>query len=150
MLMFPNSIFILMSLLLKINLLSSLELYVSSSATMNGDGTFLNPYQNISQTFQNSAIQGSTSFLIFLLSNYLSYVINTPMKIICNTSFVFNNNQMAVLDFQFGGSLYVNEYFSLNFENLTLKQSGQTDPQNNSAMIQAENANCLCFKVYSV
>ena len=136
---FPKPIFIL----------SSLDLYVSSSASMNGNGTFLNPYQNLSQTLQNSAVQGSTSLIIFLLSNSLSYVINTQLKIICDTSIVFtdNNNRKAILDFQVGGSLDVNGYFSLNFENLTLQQSEQGDPQNNSAMVQAANTNCILFKV---
>ena len=138
------TIFRFLNLMLLLNFLSSFDVYVFSSASNNGNGTFLNPYQNLSQVFQNSAnIQNNLT--IFLLSNSLPYVINTKLEMKCDTSIFFNsnNNQMAILDFQLEGSFFINGYFSMNFENLTLQQ---TNPQN-SAIIAAIYANSFVFKV---
>ena len=123
---------------------NSLDLYISSSTVNAGDGTFLNPYQNFSQIFQNSAENNLT---IFILSSSLTYVIDTQLQINCNISILFigNNSQKAVLDFYLGGSLKVNDYYSLGIENIILEQ---TNPQNyNIIMIQANNAKYIAFKV---
>ena len=111
---------------------------------MTGNGTFLNPYQNITQAFQNSAFQSNLT--VILLSNTLPYVVDTQLEVICDTSIFFmaSNNQMAVIDFQSSGSLKLNGYFSLVFENLTLQI---TNPKNQPNMLQAMNANSLVFKV---
>ena len=142
--MSPIPIYRILNLILMLNLLDSFDVYVSSSASTNGNGTFLNPYQNLSQVFQNSAnIQNNLT--IFLLSNSLPYVINTKLEMKCDTSIFFNsnNNQMAILDFQLEGSFFINGYFSMNFENLTLQQ---TNPQN-ITIIEAIYANSFVFKV---
>ena len=138
------TLFFLLNILLKISFLNSLDLYVSSSALMTGNGTFLNPYQNITQAFQNSAFQSNLT--VILLSNTLPYVVDTQLEVICDTSIFFmaSNNQMAVIDFQSSGSLKLNGYFSLVFENLTLQI---TNPKNQPNMLQAMNANSLVFKV---
>lgn len=138
-------IFRFLNLILMVNFLSSFEVYVSSSSSNFGNGTFLNPYQNISQVFQNSAnIQNNLT--IFLLTSSLPYVINIALDMKCDTSISFNsnNNQMAILDFQLEGSIFINDYFSIKFENLTLQQ---TNPQNR-IIIEAFYADSLVFKVY--
>ena len=137
-------IFRFLNLILMASFLRSFDVYVSSSASNNGNGTFLNPYQNISQVFQNSAnIQNNLT--IFLLSSYLPYVINTILEMKCDTSIFFNgnNNQMPILDFQMEGSFFINSYFSMNFENLTLQQSNTQ----NSTIIEALYANSFVLKV---
>ena len=138
------TLFFLLNILLKISFLNTLDFYVSSSALPTGNGTFLNPYQNITEAFQNSVIQSNLT--VILLSNSLPYVIDSQLEVICDTTILFmaSNNQMAVLDFQSSGSLNLNGYFSLFFENLTLQI---TNTQNQPIMLQAINANSLVFKV---
>ena len=134
----------LLNIILMTYISNSLDLYISSTAINDGDGTFLNPYQNFSQIFKNSAQNNLT---IFILSNSLTYVIDTQLQINCTTSILFigNNSQMAILDFYSSGSLKVNDYYSLRIENIILEQ---TNPQNyNIIMIQAINADCIVFKV---
>ena len=117
----------LISFLVFLSILSSqtikaIDIYVSSAASLPGDGSQALPYSSLVSALNATYIDSSVRIL--LLNNQNSYIIDSELNITYNLQIAYNNGGInAILDFSNKGSINLNGLFSMVLINIQIQQT---------------------------
>ena len=117
----------LISFLVFLSILSSqtikaIDIYVSSAASLPGDGSQALPYSSLVSALNATYIDSSVRIL--LLNNQNSYIIDSELNITYNLQIAYNNGGInAILDFSNKGSINLNGLFSMVLINIQMQQT---------------------------
>lgn len=118
----PRISFLIFLSILSSQTIKSLDIYVSSSVSLSGDGSQPLPYSSLVSALNASYLDSSVRIL--LLSNKNSYIIDSELTITYNLLITYNNGgNNAILDFSNKGSINLNGQFSMVFTNIQIQQT---------------------------
>jgi len=119
---FTSLITFLFFLLTFFKKVQSIDIYVSSIAQNNGNGTNLNPYSSLVSAL--NASYSDTTLIIHIMSNNNSYVVNSELNVALNLEVIYEQGGTnAIMDFSNQGSINVIGAYSVVIKNMQITQT---------------------------